>query len=124
MRAGYPFDIPEAGASLLTYCALVYHLPLVMAFSVRERISFVWGGCMLLPLRALLENTHGIMRAWSQVGLQPGPWLSLAAVCVGGSEDQDVTSGFTYGLPLAAQGCADGLECADMLLWASAGRLL
>ena len=90
MCAGYPFDIPEAGASLLTYCALVYHLPLVMAFSVRERISFVWGGCMLLPLRALLEDTHGIMRAWSQVGVHPLPSLSHVAICVDASDHQDV----------------------------------
>ena len=64
---GYPFDIPEAGAGLLTYCALVYHLPLVIAFSVRQRVSFVWGGCMLLPRADLAGGKAGIMRAWSQV---------------------------------------------------------
>lgn len=64
---GYPFDVPEAGASLLTYCCLVYHLPLVIAFSVRQRTSFVWGGCMLLPLADLHSDARGIMSSWSQV---------------------------------------------------------
>lgn len=64
---GYPFDVPEAGASLLTYCCLVYHLPLVIAFSVRQRTSFVWGGCMLLPLADLRSDAHGIMHSWSPV---------------------------------------------------------
>ena len=72
MVAGYPFDIPEAGAGLLTYCALVYHLPLVTAFSVAQRVSFVWGGCMLLPRAGLaVDDTAGIMRAWLQVLRSP-----------------------------------------------------
>ena len=42
---GYPFDVPPPGANLLAYCALSYHLPLLVAFSVRQRIDFVWYVC-------------------------------------------------------------------------------
>ena len=35
--AGYPFDVPAEGANLLSYCALSYHLPLVVPFSVKVR---------------------------------------------------------------------------------------
>lgn len=34
---GYPFDVPAEGANLLSYCALSYHLPLVVPFSVKVR---------------------------------------------------------------------------------------
>ncbi|EIE26447.1 hypothetical protein COCSUDRAFT_58985 [Coccomyxa subellipsoidea C-169] len=79
MVTGYPFDVPEAGASLLTYCCLVYHLPLVIAFSVRQRTSFVWGGCMLLPLADLRSDANGIMHSWSQGGYSDD--LTVASVC-------------------------------------------
>lgn len=35
--AGYPFDVPAAGADLLSYAALSYHLPLIVPFSVKAR---------------------------------------------------------------------------------------
>ena len=35
LPAGYPFDVPAEGAGLLSYCALSYHLPLVVPFSVK-----------------------------------------------------------------------------------------
>lgn len=35
MATGYPFDIPPVHSSFATYCVLVYHLPLLIAFSVR-----------------------------------------------------------------------------------------
>lgn len=59
--AGYPLDIPPPGAGLLTYAVLVYHLPLLIGFSLRPRAAFVWGGCMLLPLAHLRADTYGIM---------------------------------------------------------------
>ena len=80
---------------------LSYHLPLVIAFSIRcrlvplvpqplallsserlcpgsrlhavmltcllhcrQRISFVWGGCMLFPSDALKKDVHGIVKVW------------------------------------------------------------
>ena len=65
--AGYPFDIPEGDASIFTYSCLAYHLPLSVAFAIRQRTVFVWGGCMLLPLHDLRNDRHGILAAWNQV---------------------------------------------------------
>ena len=62
MAAGYPFDVPAPGSSLLTYCVLAYHLPLLVAFSTRQRIQFVWGGCMVLPLEPLRDDRYGIVK--------------------------------------------------------------
>ena len=47
---------------MLGYAALVYHLPLLIAFSVSQATSFVWGGCMMFPLEAMLNDTYGIMQ--------------------------------------------------------------
>ena len=41
---------------------MAYHLPLVIAFSLRPRIQFVWGGCMLLPLQLLRPDHFGILK--------------------------------------------------------------
>ena len=41
---------------------MAYHLPLVIAFSLRPRIQFVWGGCMLLPLQLLRPDRLGILQ--------------------------------------------------------------
>ncbi|KAK9804057.1 hypothetical protein WJX73_000030 [Symbiochloris irregularis] len=79
MATGYPLDIPPAGSSLLTYCALAYHLPLLIAFSIRQATSFVWGGCMLLPLAALKSDAHVILQAWRNGGYSDD--LTVAAVC-------------------------------------------
>ena len=40
---------------------MAYHLPLVVAFSLRPRIQFVWGGCMLLPMQLLRPDRLGIL---------------------------------------------------------------
>ena len=66
--AGYPFDIPGRDSGIFTYCCLAYHLPLSVAFAVREHTNFVWGGCMLLPLSCLRSDRYGILAAWNQVG--------------------------------------------------------
>lgn len=64
--AGYPFDIPPLGASLTAFCTLAYHLPLIIAFSVAERATFVWGGSMLLRRSALQPcDRHGILQVRS-----------------------------------------------------------
>ncbi|CAK0746217.1 hypothetical protein CVIRNUC_001675 [Coccomyxa viridis] len=68
MATGYPFDIPEKDAGIFTYSCLAYHLPLSVAFAVRQRTMFVWGGCMLLRLHDLRNDRHGILAAWSQGG--------------------------------------------------------
>ena len=39
--AGYPFYIPPRGADFWTYCVLVYHTPLLIAFSAAQ---VDWGG--------------------------------------------------------------------------------
>ena len=60
--AGYPFDVPEVGAGVFTCAALAYHLPLMIAFSVKQRINFVWGGCMLFSRTDMTGDTYGIMQ--------------------------------------------------------------
>ncbi len=60
--SGYPFDLPTPGASFFTYAMLAYHLPLIIAFSVRQRTAFVWGGCMLLRLEELRTDKHGVLQ--------------------------------------------------------------
>jgi hypothetical protein len=65
-----------------------YHMPLVIAFSVRQRISFVWGGCMLFRAQHMRDDSHGIIKArwWCRegrrregrrlcTGQQAGPWV-------------------------------------------------
>jgi len=90
--AGYPLDVPPPGAGLLTYAVLVYHLPLLIGFSLRPRAPFVWGGCMLLPLAHLRADTYGIMavRAAGVPRLAGGPPRAARRGCtrtrVGGRE--------------------------------------
>lgn len=36
MVTGYPFDVPSFNSTLAAYCVLVYHLPLLIAFSIRS----------------------------------------------------------------------------------------
>ena len=60
--AGYPFDIPPPDADLLTLCMLVYHLPLLIAFSVRQQTDFLYGGCMLFPLEPLRSGQYPFIR--------------------------------------------------------------
>ncbi|GAB4823475.1 hypothetical protein N2152v2_010521 [Parachlorella kessleri] len=84
MATGYPFDVPPEGANLLTYCVMSYHLPLVIAFSVRQvpppqRIEFVWGGCQLFRLASMQEDTHGLLKAWSDGGYSDD--LTVASKC-------------------------------------------
>ncbi|CAL5219139.1 g915 [Coccomyxa viridis] len=79
MATGYPFDIPGRNASIATYCCLAYHLPLSIAFAVREHTTFVWGGCMLLPLAALRSDRYGILAAWNQGGYSDD--LTVASKC-------------------------------------------
>ena len=54
---------------------MAWHWPLLIAFSLRQRIQHVWGGCMLLPLRALRPDRLGIL----QVPAARGPHAPGAA---------------------------------------------
>lgn len=62
LHAGYPFDMPVSGSNVLTYAALSYHLPLLIAFSLQEETHFVWGGFMLVPLHEMLHDQYDIMK--------------------------------------------------------------
>ena len=81
MAAGYPFDVPAPGSSLLTYCVLAYHLPLLVAFSTRQRIQFVWGGCMVLPLGPLRDDRYGIVKVSVSV---PSTDTAQRPICAAG----------------------------------------
>lgn len=79
MATGYPFDVPARGSGFLPYCTLVYHLPLIIAFSLSDVTLNVWGGCMLLPLEHLRNDTYGFMQAWQDGGYSDD--LTAAARC-------------------------------------------
>ena len=81
VATGYPFDVPAAAghAGLLSYAALAYHLPLVIAFSISERTQFVWGGCMLFRAGALRNDSLGFLSAWAHGGYSDD--LTVAARC-------------------------------------------
>lgn len=61
-RAGYPFDVPPQGSGLPTYCALVYHLPLLIGLSAVQRSTFVWGGCAMLRAEELRHDKYDILQ--------------------------------------------------------------
>ncbi|GAX79525.1 hypothetical protein CEUSTIGMA_g6966.t1 [Chlamydomonas eustigma] len=79
MATGYPFDMPLRGCGLPAYCALVYHLPLLIPFSVCQRTAFVWGGCVMMRGDSLRTDSHGILKAWQDGGYSDD--LTLAAKC-------------------------------------------
>lgn len=97
--AGYPFDIPSQGSSLLTYSVLSYHLPLLIAFSLQQHTAFVWGGFMLFRLQDMLTDKYRIMKvsptlcalSWIcsyEMALACSPYeLQLAKPLVAGSGD-------------------------------------
>ena len=60
--AGYPFDVPPKGSGLPTYCALVYHLPLIIGLSAVQRSTFVWGGCAMLRAEELRHGKYDILQ--------------------------------------------------------------
>jgi hypothetical protein len=41
-------------------------LPLLIAFSLKQRTQFVWGGFMLFPLSGMLDDKYGIMQVHIQ----------------------------------------------------------
>ncbi|KAL6776996.1 hypothetical protein ACKKBF_B19795 [Auxenochlorella protothecoides x Auxenochlorella symbiontica] len=79
MATGYPFDIPPAHPSLLSYAVLSYHLPLVIGFSLSRKTSFVWGGCMLFRSPALRSDSAGLLEAWRDGGYSDD--LITASLC-------------------------------------------
>ncbi|KAK9864087.1 hypothetical protein WJX84_002864 [Apatococcus fuscideae] len=79
MVTGYPFDIPPENVDLLTLCMLVYHLPLLIAFSVRQQTDFLYGGCMMFPLEPLQSGQYPFIQAWQDGGYSDD--LTAASVC-------------------------------------------
>ena len=59
----------------MSYAALVYHLPLLIGFSFSQRAKFVWGGCMLFPLPAMVNDTYGIMQVGCDLHIAFAPAL-------------------------------------------------
>eukprot|EP00242_Pyramimonas_sp_CCMP2087_P007305 CAMPEP_0198205636 /NCGR_PEP_ID=MMETSP1445-20131203/9175_1 /TAXON_ID=36898 /ORGANISM="Pyramimonas sp., Strain CCMP2087" /LENGTH=449 /DNA_ID=CAMNT_0043878009 /DNA_START=590 /DNA_END=1939 /DNA_ORIENTATION=- len=76
---GYPLDIPSPASSFATYCMMVYHLPLLVAFSHGRRSFNVWGGCMILPMEVMRENMFGIVGHLSEGGYSDD--LIIASLC-------------------------------------------
>jgi len=85
LATGYPFDVPPPGnpASLFSYAALAYHLPLLIAFSLKERTHFVWGGCMLFRGEDLRGDKLGIMAAWQHGGYSDDLTVAARATQLG-----------------------------------------
>ena len=82
---GYPFDIPPPGgaASIWSFAALAYHLPLVVAFSIRARTHFVWGGCMLFRGEDLRRDSLGVLGAWAEGGYSDDLTVAARATQLG-----------------------------------------
>lgn len=74
MATGYPFDIPPAHPSLLSYAVLSYHLPLVIGFSLSRKTSFVWGGCMLFRSPALRSDSAGLLKVRRDMRRKKACW--------------------------------------------------
>jgi hypothetical protein len=68
LASGYPFDLPPPNASFLAYAVLAYHLPLVIPFSLSERVDFVWGGFLLLRGADVAADALGLLAAWREGG--------------------------------------------------------
>lgn len=74
LSPGYPFDVPAEGADLLSYCALSYHLPLVVPFSVKVRcaapryvpccVLCAARCCAACPLRHAVPCTFTLPPVW------------------------------------------------------------
>ena len=83
MCTGYPFDTPPQAPgsdTVASYAMLAYHLPLSIGFSIAERTSFVWGGCMLFRAATLAPgHASGIVDAWRRGGYSDD--LAAAATC-------------------------------------------
>eukprot|EP00238_Polyblepharides_amylifera_P007089 CAMPEP_0196576844 /NCGR_PEP_ID=MMETSP1081-20130531/6013_1 /TAXON_ID=36882 /ORGANISM="Pyramimonas amylifera, Strain CCMP720" /LENGTH=499 /DNA_ID=CAMNT_0041895561 /DNA_START=244 /DNA_END=1740 /DNA_ORIENTATION=- len=79
VATGYPLDIPPVDSSMGTYCTMVYHLPLLVAFSHGTHAVHVWGGCMMLPLKEMRADSYGIMSAFQEGGYSDD--LILASLC-------------------------------------------
>ena len=83
-RAGYPFDVLPPGSRLPAHLAAVYHLPLLIAFSVRPDTAFVWGGCMALRRRALVPgDPTGLLRVRCGGGLRVGKGVGVVGIRLG-----------------------------------------
>lgn len=74
---GYPLDVPNP-ASMGTYCALAFHLPLSIGFSTGGATTFVWGGCMMMRAEDWRENSHGLVTALENGGYSDD--MTLAAI--------------------------------------------
>jgi len=69
MATAYPFDVPSPDSGLSPFCVAAYHLRLIIFFSIGGALSrFAWGGCMLFRCRELVEDPHGLVRAWRHGG--------------------------------------------------------
>jgi len=93
---GYPFDLPplpsrssrsrggtQNTTSVFTYASLSYHLPLLIAFSLRSRTHFVWGGCMVMRGVDLRGDTLGVLAAWQDGGYSDDLTVAARATQLG-----------------------------------------
>lgn len=80
---GYPFDLVPQGAPLQAYAVLVYHLPLSIAFTIRRRAPFVWGGCMMLRARELRDDRHGVLKVGARADRRLSKYKEAQHACRG-----------------------------------------
>eukprot|EP00698_Gefionella_okellyi_P005015 TRINITY_DN14614_c0_g1_i1.p1 TRINITY_DN14614_c0_g1~~TRINITY_DN14614_c0_g1_i1.p1 ORF type:complete len:558 (+),score=84.54 TRINITY_DN14614_c0_g1_i1:34-1674(+) len=64
---GYSFEIPHKDASIVNYLIMCYRLILYGAF-FHEHPYFLWGGCMMLRQKDIVENSYGVVDAWRDGG--------------------------------------------------------
>eukprot|EP00873_Tetraselmis_striata_P017485 jgi/Tetstr1/437749/TSEL_026403.t1 len=79
MATGYPFDLVPADGSVFSHAIAAYHHILTIGATAREQHMFIWGGCMLLPLRCIQDDGYGIRSAWRHGGYSDD--LILVTTC-------------------------------------------
>lgn len=79
VATGYPLDVVVPESSFAAYLMMVYHMPLLIAFSHGKYAMHLWGGCMMVRLEDLREDKYGAMSAWRDGGYSDD--LLLASIC-------------------------------------------
>lgn len=79
MATGYPFDLVSADGSVFSHAIAAYHHILGIGATSTEQHMFIWGGCMLVPLKCIQEDGFGIKSAWRNGGYSDD--LILVTTC-------------------------------------------
>ena len=66
IATGYTMDLPAPSSPLASYALTSFRFPLLIGVHALRR--FVWGGCMMLRTRDLVNDKHGLITSWREGG--------------------------------------------------------